>query len=101
VGYQSKEQTPQLIEWLEGSREVPTDGEFNPLNDVGRLFSEGDDFPQGNLFLRGPDHAGFVRQYIVRVKEFDGVLAHEVIAVVDPGVYPPTGEGSAGCRGLI
>jgi len=100
VGYKGPDDRAALIDWLEGSGGTPTDAKFNPNNEVGRLFKEGDDFPQGNIFLRGADHTGFIRQFIVRVKDFGGDvgIAHEFVTETTVGAYDPA---SIGCKGLI
>ena len=61
VKYQSKkEDTVRMIQWLEGGD--------TPMG-RGRLFSQGGDFPQGDIYLRGSDHQGFVDFYMTTVDE--------------------------------
>jgi branched-chain amino acid transport system substrate-binding protein len=69
-GFQGREDTPKLIEALEGL-EMP----------------EGDDFPQGDKTLRKEDHQAFIREFIFDIK--DG--KHRVIEVVpkERTVFPP------------
>ena len=69
-GFQGREDTPKLIEALEGL-EMP----------------EGDDFPQGDKTLRKEDHQAFIREFIFDIK--DG--KHRVIEVVpkEKTVFPP------------
>jgi branched-chain amino acid transport system substrate-binding protein len=69
-GFRSREDTPKLIEALEGL-EMP----------------EGDDFPQGDKTLRRDDHQAFLRQFIFEIK--DG--RHQVVEVVpkEQTMVPP------------
>ncbi len=61
VKYQDKkEDTPKLISWLEGGS--------TPMG-PGRLLKQGTDFPQGDIYLRGSDHQGFVHFYMGTVDE--------------------------------
>jgi ABC-type branched-subunit amino acid transport system substrate-binding protein len=55
-----KQDTPRMIEWLEGG-----DTEFGP----GRMFERGANYPQGDIFLRGTDHQGFVNFYMATVED--------------------------------
>ena len=57
-----KADTPRMIEWLEGSGGTT---EFGP----GRMLKQGDDFPQGDIYLRATDHQGFVNFYMATVDE--------------------------------
>ena len=69
-GFQGREDTPKLIEALEGL-EMP----------------EGDDFPQGDKTLRKEDHQAFLREFIFEIK--DG--KHRIIEVVpkEMTMFPP------------
>ena len=69
-GFQGREDTPKLIEALEGL-EMP----------------EGDDFPQGDKTLRKEDHQAFIREFIFEIK--DG--KHRIIEVVpkEKTMFPP------------
>ena len=69
-GFQGREDTPKLIEALEGL-EMP----------------EGDDFPQGGKTLRKEDHQAFIREFIFEIK--DG--KHRIIEVVpkEKTMFPP------------
>jgi branched-chain amino acid transport system substrate-binding protein len=69
-GFQGREDTPKLIEALEGL-EMP----------------EGDDFPQGDKTLRKEDHQAFIREFIFEIK--DG--KHRIIEVVpkERTMFPP------------
>ena len=69
-GFRGREDTPKLIEALEGLE-----------------MKEGDDFPQGDKLLRKDDHQAFLREFIFDIK--DG--KHRIIEVVakDKTVFPP------------
>jgi branched-chain amino acid transport system substrate-binding protein len=60
-GFQGREDTPKLIEALEGLE-----------------MKEGDDFPQGDKTLRKEDHQAFVREFIFEIKGGK----HRVVEVV-------------------
>ncbi len=61
VTYQNKrEDTSRMVKWLEGGS--------TPMG-PGRLFSQGGDFPQGDIYLRSTDHQGFVDFYMTTVDE--------------------------------
>jgi branched-chain amino acid transport system substrate-binding protein len=68
--FQGRDDTPKLIEALEGL-EMP----------------EGDDFPQGDKTLRKEDHQAFLREFIFEIK--DG--RHRIVEVVprEKTVVPP------------
>ena len=51
-GFQGREDTPKLIEALEGLE-----------------MKEGDDFPQGDKTLRKEDHQAFMREFIFDIKD--------------------------------
>ncbi|MCZ6453911.1 MAG: ABC transporter substrate-binding protein [Alphaproteobacteria bacterium] len=57
-----KADTPRMIEWLEGSGGTT---EFGP----GRMLKQGDDFPQGDVYLRSTDHQGFTNHYMATVDD--------------------------------
>jgi branched-chain amino acid transport system substrate-binding protein len=69
-GFQGREDTPKLIEALEGLE-----------------MKEGDDFPQGDKTLRKEDHQAFLREFIFVIK--DG--KHRIIEVVpkEKTMFPP------------
>src|ERR1700687_593978 len=69
-GFRGREDTPKLIEALEGLE-----------------MKEGDDFPQGDKLLRRDDHQAFLREVIFDIK--DG--KHRIIEVVtkEKTVFPP------------
>jgi len=69
-GFRGREDTPKLIEALEGLE-----------------MKEGDDFPQGDKTLRKDDHQAFLREFIFDIK--DG--KHRVLEVVpkDKATFPP------------
>src|SRR6202049_2262534 len=69
-GFRGREDTPKLIEALEGLE-----------------MKEGDDFPQGDKLLRRDDHQAFLREFIFDIK--DG--RHRIIEVVtkEKTVFPP------------
>jgi len=72
VNYNDKKaDTPKMIEALEGMK-----------------VKEGEDFPQGDKFLRAEDHQVFCRQFICVVKN----KAIKVLGVtpMEDGLYPPT-----------
>jgi hypothetical protein len=60
-GFRGREDTPKLIEALEGLE-----------------MKEGDDFPQGDKTLRKEDHQAFLREFIFNIK--DG--KHRILEVV-------------------
>jgi ABC-type branched-subunit amino acid transport system substrate-binding protein len=55
-----KAHTGKLISWLEGGS--------TPMG-PGRMFKRGQDFPQGDIFLRATDHQAFVNFYMATVDE--------------------------------
>jgi branched-chain amino acid transport system substrate-binding protein len=69
-GFRGREDTPKLIEALEGLE-----------------MKEGDDFPQGDKTLRKEDHQAFVREFIFDIK--DG--KHHIVDVVpkEKTIFPP------------
>jgi branched-chain amino acid transport system substrate-binding protein len=69
-GFRGRDDTPKLIEALEGLE-----------------MKEGDDFPQGDKTLRKEDHQAFVREFIFDIK--DG--KHHILEVVskDKTIFPP------------
>ena len=69
-GFRGREDTPKLIEALEGLE-----------------MKEGDDFPQGDKTLRKEDHQAFVREFIFDIK--DG--KHHIADVVpkEKTIFPP------------
>jgi branched-chain amino acid transport system substrate-binding protein len=69
-GFRGREDTPKLIEALEGLE-----------------MKEGDDFPQGDKLLRKDDHQAFLREFIFDIK--DG--KHRILEVVpkERTVFPP------------
>jgi branched-chain amino acid transport system substrate-binding protein len=69
-GFRSREDTPKLIEALEGLE-----------------MKEGDDFPQGDKTLRKDDHQAFLREFIFDIK--DG--KHRILEVVpkEKTIVPP------------
>jgi branched-chain amino acid transport system substrate-binding protein len=69
-GFRGREDTPKLIEALEGLE-----------------MKEGDDFPQGDKTLRKEDHQAFVREFIFDIK--DG--KHRIADVVpkEKTIFPP------------
>ena len=69
-GFRGREDTPKLIEALEGLE-----------------MKEGDDFPQGDKTLRKEDHQAFVREFIFEIK--DG--KHHIVDVVakEKTIFPP------------
>ena len=69
-GFRGREDTPKLIEALEGLE-----------------MNEGDDFPQGDKTLRKEDHQAFVREFIFDIK--DG--KHRIVDVVpkEKTIFPP------------
>src|ERR1700720_668945 len=69
-GFRGREDTPKLIEALEGLE-----------------MKEGDDFPQGDKTLRKEDHQAFIREFIFDVK--DG--KHHIVEVVpkEKTIFPP------------
>jgi branched-chain amino acid transport system substrate-binding protein len=69
-GFQGREDTPKLIEALEGLE-----------------MKEGDDFPQGDKTLRKDDHQAFVREFIFDIK--DG--KHRILEVIpkEKTTFPP------------
>jgi len=69
-GFRGREDTPKLIEALEGLE-----------------MKEGDDFPQGDKTLRKEDHQAFVREFIFDIK--DG--KHHILDVVpkEKTIFPP------------
>jgi len=69
-GFRGREDTPKLIEALEGLE-----------------MNEGDDFPQGDKTLRKEDHQAFVREFIFDIK--DG--KHHIVDVVpkEKTIFPP------------
>jgi branched-chain amino acid transport system substrate-binding protein len=60
-GFRGREDTPKLIEALEGLE-----------------MKEGDDFPQGDKLLRREDHQAFLREFLFDIK--DG--KHRILEVV-------------------
>lgn len=64
-----KADTPRMIAWLEGEGGTT---EFGP----GRMLKQGDDFPQGDVYLRATDHQGFVNFYMATV---DDNLAFQIV----------------------
>jgi len=75
-GFRGREDTPKLIEALEGLE-----------------MKEGDDFPQGDKTLRKDDHQAFLREFIFDIK--DG--KHRIIEVVpkEKTMFPPACSFSA------
>jgi len=69
-GFRGREDTPKLIEALEGLE-----------------MKEGDDFPQGDKTLRKDDHQAFLREFIFDIK--DG--KHRILETVpkDKATFPP------------
>ena len=69
-GFRGREDTPKLIEALEGLE-----------------MKEGDDFPQGDKTLRKDDHQAFLREFIFDIKGGK----HHVVEVVpkEKTVFPP------------
>jgi branched-chain amino acid transport system substrate-binding protein len=69
-GFRGREDTPKLIEALEGLE-----------------MKEGDDFPQGDKTLRKDDHQAFLREFIFDIKGGK----HHIIEVVpkEKTVFPP------------
>ncbi len=69
-GFRGREDTPKLIEALEGLE-----------------MKEGDDFPQGDKILRKEDHQAFLREFIFDIK--DG--KHRLLATVakENTIFPP------------
>src|SRR5712671_1460447 len=69
-GFRGREDTPKLIEALEGLE-----------------MKEGDDFPQGDKTLRKEDHQAFIREFIFDIK--DG--KHRIVEVVpkEKAMFPP------------
>src|SRR6202030_4553755 len=69
-GFRGREDTPKLIEALEGLE-----------------MKEGDDFPQGDKTLRKEDHQAFLREFISVVKGGK----YEVLATIDKDktIFPP------------
>ncbi len=55
-----KEDTDRMVKWLEGGK--------TPMG-PGRMFSQGSDFPQGDIYLRSTDHQGFVDFYMTTVDD--------------------------------
>ncbi len=62
-----KDDTPRMIEWLEGG-----DTPMGP----GRVFKQGRDIPQGDVYLRGSDHQGFTNFYMATVND---KLEYEIV----------------------
>jgi len=69
-GFQGRQDTPKLIEALEGLE-----------------MKEGDDFPQGDKTLRKEDHQAFLREFIFEIKGGK----HRIIEVVpkEKTMFPP------------
>jgi branched-chain amino acid transport system substrate-binding protein len=69
-GFQGRDDTPKLIEALEGLE-----------------MKEGDDFPQGDKTLRKDDHQAFVREFIFDIKD----ARHRILEVVakEKTIFPP------------
>ena len=69
-GFRGREDTPKLIEALEGLE-----------------MKEGDDFPQGDKTLRKDDHQAFLREFIFDIKGGK----HHIVEVVpkEKTVFPP------------
>ena len=55
-----KEDTDKVVKWLEGG-----DTPMGP----GRMFKQGADFPQGDIYLRSTDHQAFVDFYMTTVDD--------------------------------
>lgn len=73
VNFEDKKQdTPRMIAWLEGG-----DTPHGP----GRIFERGRDYPQGEIYLRGSDHQGFVNFYMATVEPD---LSYKIIGDVVP-----------------
>lgn len=72
AGWKTKGNTEALIKYAEG----------NPN------YTEGDLFPQGNLFIRPEDHQAFCDYYILRIE--DGHIRTEAKVPKEKGIYPPT-----------
>lgn len=73
VKYENKKQdTPRMVTWLEGG-----DTPHGP----GRMFKRGDDFPQGDIYLRSTDHQAFVDFYMTTVNDD---LHFEIVGDVVP-----------------
>jgi branched-chain amino acid transport system substrate-binding protein len=69
-GFRGREDTPKLIEALEGLE-----------------MKEGDDFPQGDKILRKEDHQAFIREFIFEIKGGK----HRILDVVskEKTMFPP------------
>ena len=69
-GFRAREDTPKLIEALEGLE-----------------MKEGDDFPQGDKTLRKEDHQAFLREFVFEIRGGK----HRIIEVVpkEKTVFPP------------
>ncbi|HYB42823.1 MAG TPA: ABC transporter substrate-binding protein [Candidatus Methylomirabilis sp.] len=69
-GFRGREDTPKLIEALEGLE-----------------MKEGDDFPQGDKTLRKDDHQAFLREFIFEIKGGK----HHIVEVVpkEKTIFPP------------
>ncbi len=69
-GFRGREDTPKLIEALEGLE-----------------MKEGDDFPQGEKILRKEDHQAFLREFIFEIKGGK----HRIVEVVpkEKTIFPP------------
>jgi branched-chain amino acid transport system substrate-binding protein len=69
-GFKSREDTPKLIEALEGME-----------------VKEGDDFPQGDKTLRKADHQAFLREFVFDIKGGK----HHILEVVpkEKTMFPP------------
>ena len=72
-GWQSKADNPALIEALEG---IKAEAGFG--------------FPQGDIFIRAPDHQGFHDHYIERVE--DGRLRVKLHFDKSKAIYPPEAD---------
>jgi branched-chain amino acid transport system substrate-binding protein len=72
VGYKSKADTPDVIQWLESQKEF----ELSDLN------------PQGYKLWRGQDHQGFHQHWMSKVK--DGNLDVQYKIPLEMTVYKPT-----------
>ena len=70
AGFRGREDTPKLIEALEGLE-----------------LKEGDDFPQGDKTLRKEDHQAFLREFIFEIKGGK----HRIVSVVpkEKTMFPP------------
>src|SRR6266568_2096796 len=69
-GFRGREDTPKLIEALEGLE-----------------MKEGDDFPQGDKVLRKEDHQAFIREFIFEIK--DGKSRILDVVAKEKTIFPP------------